>query len=625
MLDKLRNAAKSWTLKIFLGIVLVSFVIWEIPAALRYQGGNNLLVSGKSVITPQNYQSALNDIIGRNSYSMGRYLTQEEVTQFRIPQIVLQRMYSDVLLDEEGRQMKIGASENSIISLLGRDPLFKGVNGQFDKERFIAYTQQMRLAQNDIFSALDRQARRDQLALGVLGGIKAPDALYSAALLYQRETRTIDYLELTPALIGKIADPDEATLTGWFEDNKSRFRAPEYRKISYMRMSVEDIARPQDVTEDAVKAFYEQNRDRYGTPEKRTIELLRFDTRAEADAAAAELAAGTSFDRLAAEKKQTLASIRKGPLTKAELPAFMASDVFAPAKGAVSAVINDLEGPVIARVVDIQPVQLKPLDKVQEEIRREIAENNAAATLRANQKRIEEARFEGATLKELAAEYGLKVKETTIDANGRMPDGKIAEDLPDPAMLVPYAFRSAEGVDTDPLTSDDGYLWYHVDRVIASHERPLDTARSEAITAWKEQETQRLLDEKAAAVKKELDNNVSMQTVAAQNSLSIATERGIQRVKVSAAIGKEATIAAFSGPEGTTGIAPGPDGQSRIVFKVTGVAEPLNTGAQSLQQNEREEISAGFRDDLIQQMVTFGQSAHPVQINAELYQRMLQQ
>ncbi|RCL00597.1 MAG: peptidyl-prolyl cis-trans isomerase D [Candidatus Tokpelaia sp. JSC189] len=625
MLDKLCSTAKSWTLKIFLGVVLASFIIWEIPTALQYQGNDNLLISGKSVLTLQNYQVALNDVIGRNSYSIGRYLTQEEINQFRIPQIVLQRMYMDVLLDEEARRIKIGASDDSIINLLGQDPLFKGVNAHFDKKRFIAYTQQMHLAQNDIFSALNRQARRDQLVLGALGYIKAPDTLYSATLLHQREKRVINYLELTPALISEIIDPDEITLANWFENNENRFRAPEYRQITYMRMYVKEIARPQDVTEEAIKAFYEQNQKRFSIPEKRTIELLRFDTRAEADAAAAELADGTSFDRLAAKKKQSLTLIHKGPITKAELPTPMAGEVFALAKGKISAVVNDLEGPVIIRVMDIQPLKLQPLDEVQEEIRREIAEDSTVATLRIKQKQIEEARFEGMTLKELAPKYGLKVKEIIIDANGRTPDGKNVDDMGNLAILIPYAFRSAEGVDINPLALSDGFVWYHVDKVIASHKRSFDAVRNEVITAWKEQEIQRLLDKKAAAIKKELDDNMPMSKVAAQYKLSVVTERDIQRGKVSPNIGKEATIAVFSGLEGATGISAGADGKSRIVFKVISVAEPLNTNIELLSQNEREEISVGFRNDLMQQLVAFSQTAHPVQINAELYQRMLQQ
>jgi len=625
MLDKLRSTVNSWAIRIFLGILLISFAFWEIPGVFLYQRGNTLFSSGKSVIKPQTYQAVLNDSVIRNSYTVGRYLTQDEISQLAIPQRTFSRMYSDILLDEEARQMKIGASSASTARLLGQDPLFKGVDGRFDKNRFADYVQQIRATQADVFSYLNAQAKRNQIITGTVGGLKVPDTLLSVLPLYQRETRTVNYLELSPDLIGKIADPDEKVLASWFENSKGRFHTPEYRQITYMRMYAEDITHPQDVTDEAIKTYYEKNKERYSTLEKRTIEQLRFNTREAADAAAEKLAAGTSFDQLAAEEKKTLTEIRQGPLIKAELPALIASDVFALDKGAISSVINDIQGPVIVRVVDIEPGEAKPLDAVREEIRNEIARNEAAVALRDNQKKIENARFEGATLKELADEYGLAAREVTINADGKTPDGKELADLPEPAILIPNVFQSAAGVDTDPLVSNDGYLWYHVDKVIPSHDRPLDQVHDMAVALWKEQEIQRLLDEKAAVLKKELDDGTVIDKVAARNNLAKNTEHELQRGNISKKLGEEATIAAFSGPEGTTGVVPGADGKSRIVFKVTSVAEPLDTGLETLSQQERDRISARFMEDLIEQLISAARAAHPVQVNTELYNRLLQQ
>lgn len=625
MLDKLCSAASSWFVKIFLGVLLVSFVLWEIPSAFQRQSSDTLLTSGQSVIKAGTYQLALNEAVMRNSYALGRYLTQEEISQFAIPQRVFSRMYGDVVLDEEARQMKIAASDKTTATLLGQDPLFRGINGQFDKNRFASYVQQLHSTQSDFLAYLNAQAKRDQLLAGAVGGLEAPDALYTAVLLYQRETRAVDYLELTPAFVGKIADPDEKTLQDWFERNKARFSAPEYRQITYMHMDLDDIAHPQDVTQEAVQSFYEHNRQRYTTPEKRTIELLRFKTRQAADEAAAKLAAGTSFDKLAAEQKQTVADMRKGPLTKSDLPALMAPDVFALGKGAVSAVINDLQGPVIVRVTDIEPGMAKPLASVQEEIRKEIADKTAAAKLRDNRKAIENARFEGANLKELASEYGLAAKDVAVDANGKTPEGKALTDLPDHAILLPNVFQSAAGVDTDPLSTDDGYLWYRVNKVIPARERPLNEVREQAATAWKEQETQRLLNEKATAMKKELDDGATLDAIASRNRLVKNTQSGLQRGTINKKLGEQATLAAFSGPQGTNGLAPGADGRSRIVFKVTQVAEPLNKDVRSLSAQERQGVSGRLKEDLVIMLISSAGATHAVRINNELYNRLLQQ
>jgi peptidyl-prolyl cis-trans isomerase D len=72
-----------------------------------------------------------------------------------------------------------------------------------------------------------------------------------------------------------------------------------------VKLENEDIADPAAITAEAARADYEARKDRYTTPEIRTIDQLVFADRAAADAAAAELADGKSFDELVTEQGRT--------------------------------------------------------------------------------------------------------------------------------------------------------------------------------------------------------------------------------------------------------------------------------------------------------------------------------
>ncbi|RCL01270.1 MAG: peptidyl-prolyl cis-trans isomerase D [Candidatus Tokpelaia sp. JSC085] len=626
MLNQLRSSAKSWAVKIFLGIVLACFILWEIPSMLQNKGDNTFLRSGQSVIKAQTYLLALHDTLIRNADAIGHHLTQSEIKKFSIPQRVFSRMYSDILLDEQVRLMKISASNVSTARLLERDPLLKTMDGQFDKGRFIDYVQKIHTTQADLFRYINNQAKRDQVIAASTNRLQAPDTFYSAVLLFQQETRAVNYLELTPSFIGKIPNPNKEILEHWFEKNNNHFRTPEYRQITYMHMFTEKLARPQDISEEAIKAFYEHNRERYHTPERRTIELLRFKNREEADSAAEKLAAGQAFEELVIGEKKTLKEIRHGPLKKSEIPILIASNVFGLEKGAISGVINDIQGPVIIRVIDIQRAMSLSLSTVRETIRNEIAYKVAANLLHENRKKIENARFEGATLKELASEYDLIAHEITIDANAQTPDGTKLADLPDPVIFLPAVFQSMAGVDADPLDLGNGYLWFHLERIIASSERTLDQVGDAASALWKEQQIQHLLDEKATEMKKALDHGMTIEEIANQYGLETNTERELRRDHISKKLGKTATTAVFSGACGTNHIASGADGKSRIIFKITDVTDPLDTKeAQSLSTYERNSISEHLRDDLTALLVSASEKIHPVWINNALYNHLLRE
>ncbi|WP_208434840.1 peptidyl-prolyl cis-trans isomerase, partial [Bartonella taylorii] len=155
-------------------------------------------------------------------------------------------------------------------------------------------------------------------------------------------------------------------------------------------------------------------------------------------------------------ENKTLNDIKKGPLAENELPSHLASEIFELQQGQVSTVINDLQGPIIIRVTHIEPSSSLPFEKVEENIRQTLAKNRATDDIRNNYVAIENARFEGASLKELADQYKLSLRTITIDKTGKTLEGAILTDLPQKDILLNAIYQSNEGVDLDPLSFQNG-------------------------------------------------------------------------------------------------------------------------------------------------------------------------
>jgi len=627
MLDTMRFAAKSWAMKAFLGLLLVSFLLWGIPEAFRYQGaGNALFSSGDSSIAANDYLFEQQNWLARYSAMTGRFLNPAELRAFAIPQQVMGQLQRHVLLDEEARRMKIGSSDETVLQLLQQDPLFHdATTGRFSPNSFLSFTQQMQIPQEAIFSQLERQARRDQILRSVTGGVNAPDVFYHALTLYGRETRSIDYIRLDPTSLTAISEPEEEALTAWFETQAQQFRAPEYRDITLMQMRREDLVNPQDVQDDALMAYYQQNRAALMAPERRIVEQLRFESREEADQAAAQLQTGMSFEDLVEARGQNLAEILLEARSKDEFPSLMAPEVFALAEGEISHVINDLAGPVILRLVSIEAPKPLEFQDVAQQLRQELAVRDSLQLMRENRDQIENARFDGASLTILAGEYGLELTQITVDASGITPQGEPVEGLPQQDALLKAAFQSAVGVDNDPLFDAEGYLWYHVENVIPARNKTLDEVRPEAVQAWKEAQAQRLLDEQLDAWQTQLQQGQNLAQLGAQNQLLVESVGGLQRGSVNAILGREANAAVFATFEGGYGAAPGPDGLSRLLFQVTGSADPVSTSRDTLPESEQAAIRAQFVRDMEGQFLLFAQDAHPVSQNLQLLNMLLNQ
>ncbi|CAM1651131.1 Peptidyl-prolyl cis-trans isomerase [Bartonella choladocola] len=617
MLDTIRSAVNSWVAKVFLGLLVLCFVLlWGVPE-LRKTSGHDLFISGKSTIKADAYRLALRDQIMRFSVAnrMQRLLSEGEAQQYGIPQLVLAQLQQDVLLDEQARLMKIGVSKDGIARAIGADRFFQQ-DGHFDRNLFNGYLRQLNTHEGDFVDYYAAKEKRDQLIYSATGSMKAPAVFYSALLNYRGETRSADYLVISPKEAGKLEEPTEDNLQKWFDAHKSEFHAPEYRQVTLMEMTPESLIKPADISEDEAKEYYNANSSHFISPEERTVQILRFKSRPEADDASAKLRGGMTFDDLVKSEHKTLADITKGPASKTGFPSTISADIFGLEQGKVSDVINDLEGPVIMRVVNITPQGPIPFEKAEPDIRNILAKNNAAKAMREDHDAIENARFEGVSLDDLANQYKLVLRKITIDSKAQTPAGQTVGNLPQQSILVDGIFQAAEGADLDPIAiQGGGYVWYRIDKVINARDRTLDEVKDKVVTGWEADETQKLLDEKASQLEKELSDHKTIDDLAKQLGVTKKTARGLKRGGSDEVLGSDGVNAVFSGPKGHSGISKAAIHTQRIVYQVTEVVEPLNNDGKSVEDNIKENIDAMIETDLRMEMLQIANEIAPVKAN----------
>jgi len=639
MLDQMRSAAKSWLAKLFLGLLGASFLVWGVPSSFLPQiGGGKLFVSGSSSVRPSDYSFALRDSLLRRG--INRLPSAGELRASGLAAEVLLRMQFDLLLDEEARRMKLGADEDAALQLLRRDPLFHNINGAFDRNSFLGFLNQAGFTQAEVIEKLRGQARRNQLLESLTAGLAAPDTFYQATLLYERGTRSIDYVRISPDHIGEIAPPAQEVLAAWFEEHREQFRAPEYRRFTYMQLNAGMLADPQAISDAQLQEYYDANKDRFGVPERREFAQLRFANRELAEDAHARLQAGTSFEDLVREQGQDMEDIKRGPLARSELPSLMGPEIFSlPNLGDVSEVINDLAGPIIIRIDAIEAAKTPPLAEIADRLRSEMALARANDELRQTMRDIEEARFEGASLAELATQYGLKRETLTLDATGAGQRGHadmLPEALPLRDTLLMQVFASQPGIDRDPLLGQGDYVWYQVEDIIPARNLEFDEVRDDsAPDAWIAEETQRRLTEKAEKLKIELESGKPLIQIAEENGLIVERAAALQRVTNTPTnapfgheLGADVINAVFatsaSRPEKSINLVfPQDEKDVAILFQVTGEAEPLSSDPQSLPAAQRELIAARLAQDFIGQFINQAMRDHALEQNPSLLEELL--
>jgi peptidyl-prolyl cis-trans isomerase D len=623
MFHLLRRAAQTWVAKLLLLLLVASFGIWGVSRELVSGGSSTTVVTvGDQKVDVNEFRLAYQRQVAAVGRQFGMRLTPEQARAFGVEQQVLAQFVAGASLDQLADDMRLGLSEDRLAQLIGEDPAFKAVNGQFDRQLFTSRLRNAGIREDDYIKDRSKQAVRSQIIEAVANGFQAPATLVNALKLYGNESRSVDYLLLTNANIEPIKAPADDVLSKWFEDAKQRYRAPEYRKIAYLKLQPDDIADPATVTDDQIKEAFDKAKAAYTTPESRTLEQLTFASKDLANAAETALKTGTSFDQLVTDQGKTAGDVLLGEFTKDKVPDQAVADAAFAVKtdGGTTAVIDGTFGPVILRVTNIKPETTKSFDEVKEELRKQLSLANASQEVINVHDRIEDMRAGGTSLEEIASQ--LKLKAVVIDAvdmTGADKDGNPVKDIPAQQQLLPEAFKTDVGADATAIAvGNDGYVWFDVRDVMPERERPLAEVRDKAVQDWTAEQQKAELAKKADELKAEAQKGTSLADIAAPLGIAVETKSGFTRSTDDPVLGRAGINAAFSGPLDTVAAAVGADPSTQILLKVTEVNAEPTTDALNNRDQQIATIANQAGDDILDQMVNLLQSQYGVTVNQNL-------
>ena len=627
MLDVLRNAARGWTAKILLLLLVGSFAVWGVSGSMLQSGSNSVITVGDTVVTPNEFRLAYDRQVAEMSRRYGTRLTTEQARAVGVPEQVYSQLIAGAVLDEQARGMNLGLSDDRLAKLVAEDPAFHDFNGTFQRANFQRVLQSIGMTEAEYIRSRSQVAVRTQIVEAVSDGITAPDALIAALAQYDAESRDVDYVLLSKGAVPAPAAPDETTLAAYFEANKARYEAPEYRKLTYVRLQAEDISDKSAISDEAVKADYEANKARYSEAETRAIDQLAFPDRAAADAAAARIAAGESFDAIATELGRTAADIRIGSFTKTSAPSPAIADAaFAvTVPGGTTGVVDGLFGPVILRVAEIKPETVKTLEEVSAEIRDALALSEANDQVLNVHDAFEDALASGLSLSEAAPQQKLTaVTVEAVDRSGRDPQGNILADLPISQELLRAAFETEQGIENAPLTlPPSGFLWYEVVEVTQRRDRPLEEVREKVLADWTAEKTADALGVKAAEFAERIKKGETLDVIAGEIGVAVENKFSLKRDSTDPVFAEAAVKAAFAGPDGHAGVAADASGENRIIFKVKTVNLASEATADSVPEEDRTQMATRVADDILDQMVDQLRDQFGVRVNQELAERSM--
>uniref|UniRef100_UPI003BA95598 peptidylprolyl isomerase n=1 Tax=Stappia sp. TaxID=1870903 RepID=UPI003BA95598 len=624
MLNTLREGAKSWISKLLLILLVLSFAVWGISGSMLNIGSDKVATVGDEGVSVVEFDRAYRQELDRIGRQIGRPLSTVEGAAFGLPGQVLGQLLAEAALNQTATDLNLGVSDEEMVRLIQTATAFQAPGGGFDRALLARVLQANGFTEDEFVAERRRFEERRQIAEALGGGIKTPAPMLEAFNQHANETRTVNFVVLDAAAAGEIPAPDAETLSAYFEDNKARFRAPEYRKAVLLELTPEKIAKPDEVSEEEVRQAYEADTSRFGEPERRRILQLSLTGEEAQDTARAALEAGKNFDDILAELQINAEDIDLGLMTRGDLvdPA-IAEAAFALGEGEASGLVEGRFAPVLLKVTEVSPAHKTPLAEVADTLRQEIAVEKASREILDLHDEIEDARAGGATLAEVSERFNLTLDTPpAFDAQGNAMDGgKVT--LPEVDGLVSDVFDSDVGIETDVLQMGrTGFLWFEVSEVVPARDRSLDEVRDQVVAAWTEAERGKRLDAAAGEMVSALNDGGELAALAAERGTEVRTAEGVKRSTSGGPLPADAVSGVFSGPVGTVGRATASDG-SRVVYRVADVQVPAFFREQGEIATLDTRLAEALQASIIGQYVQERETALGVSVNQANLNRVI--
>jgi peptidyl-prolyl cis-trans isomerase D len=623
MLRGIQNATRNWLGRLItgtlLGLIAISFAVWGIGDIFRGFGASTVAKVGSTEIGVERFRQSYNEQMQRLIRQVGKPIPADQARALGLHRQMLGQMIAEAALEENIRQLGLNLPNELVAQQIRNDPSFRGVTGQFDRNRFNAILRELGYTEARYVTERRKQMLQQEIIRSLTGELKVPEIAIDAQNRFANELRALDYIAIGPDQAGEIKDPTPDERAKFYDERKTLFRAPEFRKVDIVTLSADGLAKTITISDEDVKKAYEADRAKYVTPERRAVHQIVFPSEADAREALEKIKQpDMTFDKYAASAERKGSDINLGMVPKSQIldPA-VADAAFALQPDSTSEPVKGRFGSVLIHVGKVEPETVRPLEAVSADLKRDLALARARTEVRGFYDKLEDERGAGGTLAEIAKKVGLPVQTIdAVDRSGRGPDGNPVSQLPEGANLYSAIFSADVGTENDPVrfANGEGYVWYEVASTTPSRERPLEDVRDRVIERWRN-------DQIAARIRE-----VAKQTVEKAKATTIAEAAAaigakpqfivaLRRDRTQGDFPATALDAVFQTPKDGVGSAQGASATEWVVFRISGVTVPALDPNSADAKRIRDGLTSMLTEDLVAQYLANLQASLGATIN----------
>ena len=533
MLSALRKRSGGIVVKSLLILLIISFGAWGIQDWLSPAiSGNAVATVGDDEIGTVEVDRRVRQEVARLRQMFGNQFSQEQALKFGIIDGIINEQVNQSLIRQGASALGVTISDKLISDDIRSQSDFKGIAGNFDRERFNQVLTSNGLTEQRYVNIVRSSLTNQQYTDSFQSGARAPKIMVDAVYRHRNEKRVVEIALIKDKTFVDVGEPDTSKIEAFHKTNAKQFTAPEYRKFTFLQLEANDLVDEIEVSEEDIQDSYEARLDEFVTVEKRHVLQMVLSDEEQAKKAQTELLTGREFAIVAKEVADLdEATLDLGVVTKNDLLPALADPAFALMQGVASTPIKSALGWHLLKVTKIEAGGTKKITEVRDVLKNDIAKERAVDSLYNLSRTLEDELGGGASIEEAASNMNFKIASVVaMDQAGKDLAGKAVTGIPAGRAFIQTTFTTEEGEDSQLTESGpEGFFVVRIDGVTAPALRPINTVRAQVIDAWKAKQRSEKSKQQAAKMAADLNNGKALSDIVGSYSLTSTVSKPFKR------------------------------------------------------------------------------------------------
>jgi len=258
MLQLMRKHAKSWLMKVILGIIIVVFVFYFGAMRGRQQTETIAVIDGVR-LTYAEFSKEYQKIIDSYRQRYGETLTDDMLKQLNPRKLAFDNLTNQIILLGKADEFRLDASEEEFTADILSIPSFQ-VEGKFNKVLYERLLRRNRITPEEFETSHRKMLKIGKLERLIKESVKVSEKEVRDIYRIQYETLNAHYIKVPVADFRTDIKPAKDDLETYLKEHEEDFRVARKVQVTYIPFPGTDYAGTEAISDEQIEEYYDYHK-----------------------------------------------------------------------------------------------------------------------------------------------------------------------------------------------------------------------------------------------------------------------------------------------------------------------------------------------------------------------------